>query len=104
VESRELEVDMLNRALKLKRFEVNFPVLFANQGCDMMAIKMDLQRDDAKAQDCEDLIDRLAWNVDAIKTMSKVSPNLSAVNTAALMVAQELERTRGSEDGTKGAI
>jgi hypothetical protein len=90
----QLEVDIL------KPFEVNFPVLFANQGCDMMMLKLDLLEDPWQKQ-MEGLIERLAQKVEAVKAMSKVSPNLSAANNAALMVASVLHKNL-SESGKQG--
>jgi hypothetical protein len=86
----QLEIDML------RRFEVNFPVLFANQGCDMLGIKMDLLDDPAAT---EKLIGQLAQNVNAAKAMSKVSPNLSAANNAALMVAAKIHENLNKSKG-----
>jgi hypothetical protein len=87
---QQVEQDML------KRFEVNFPVLFANQGCDMMGIKLDLLNDPSQT---EDLIERLAQNVSAVQAMAKSSPKLSAANNAALMVASVLHKnlSKGGE-------
>ncbi len=88
----QLEADLL------KRFEINFPVLFANQGCDMLSIKLDLLHDPTQT---EDLIGRLAQEVDAAKTVSNASPNLRAANNSALMVASMLHKTL-KEGGERG--
>jgi hypothetical protein len=62
---------------------------------------LDLLNDPSQKQ-TEDLVDRLARNVDAIKAMSKVSPNLSAGNNAALMVAASTLHKNLSESGERG--
>jgi hypothetical protein len=88
---QQVEQDML------KRFEVNFPVLFANQGCDMIGIKLDLLNDPSQT---EDLIERLAQKVSAVQAMAKSSPKLSAANNAALMLASVLHKNL-SESGDR---
>jgi hypothetical protein len=80
---QQVEADLL------KRFEVNFPVLFTNQGCDMLQMKIGLLKDPSQT---EVLIERLAQSVDAVKAMSKASPKLSAANNSALMVAAVLHK------------
>jgi hypothetical protein len=77
----QLESDLL------RRLDINFPMLFANQGCDMMCIRLDLLNNPLQT---EDLIERLAQNATAVRAVSSASPNLRAANNAALMVASTL--------------
>ncbi len=89
---QQVELDIL------KRFEVDFPVLFANQGCDMMELKIDLLKDPLQT---ENLIERLAQNVEAGKEVSIASPKLSAANNSALMLDSMLHKNL-SESGERG--
>jgi hypothetical protein len=64
----------------------------------MLEIKMDLLADPSQA---EDLIDRLAEKVEAVKKVSVVSPKLSAANNSALMLTSVLHKNL-SESGKRG--
>jgi hypothetical protein len=73
-------------------------VLFANQGCEMIGIKIDLLNDPYMV---DTLIDRLAQNVEAVKAVSKASPSLNSANNTALMLASMLHK-KLSEKGERG--
>jgi hypothetical protein len=73
----------------ISRFRVNFPVLFACSGKDMMDAKAAVQADPAclVAQ-----MDALAERAKVARVCGKVSPALSAANNTALMLAAALHK------------
>lgn len=77
----QLELDIV------KRFRINFPVLFSRSGYDMIDARNSLLRDPAM---CSSVIDSLANHVEVTQLFSKTSPALSTANNTALMVASIL--------------
>ena len=80
----------------LRRFRVNFPVLFRSQGLEMtMARESLIQGSDS----VNGLIDILASRVEALQVSSKQSPSLSAANNTALMISAKLhQQMSGQQD------
>lgn len=82
----------------LKRFRVNFPVLFRSYGVEMTTCREALLRD---ADLVTNLVDTLASRVDEVHVSAKQSPALNAANNTALMLAAMLHRrmsTSGEAD------
>jgi hypothetical protein len=73
----------------LFRFDVNFSVLFANRGCELLDVKSALLEINP---DMSSIIDRMARDVRLVNSAAKVSPALSATNNAAFMVMSSLHK------------
>ena len=77
----------------LRRFRVNFPVLFRSQGFEMTMARESLIRDNDSVNG---LIDTLASRVQELQVSSKQSPSLSAANNTALMISAKLHEQLSS--------
>jgi hypothetical protein len=80
------------------RFKINFPVLFANFGVDMLQTRTTLVSDPTKALS---LVGVFAARLVNVKLARKVSPALSATNNMAIMLAAVLHEnlSEGNAEG-----
>ena len=69
----------------VKRFSINFPVLFASKGRDMVTARCALVENPATAT--MSILDDLVKHAQALQLADKTSPSLSGANNIALMLA-----------------
>ena len=80
----------------LRRFRVNFSVLFRCNGEEMTMARESLIRDNDSVSG---LIDTLASRVQELQVSSKQSPSLSAANNTALMISAKLHQQMSGQQG-----
>jgi hypothetical protein len=92
-EEQQWYLDQLLNDIVL-RFKINFPILFANFGVDMIQARTSLVKNPTNAAL---LVDVFAARVVEAKLAMKVSPSLSAANNTAIMLAAVLHENLSKE-------
>jgi hypothetical protein len=85
----QLELDIL------RRFGINFPLLFSRSGCDMIAARASLIE---TPNVCVTMMESFARHMETMRLSSKTSPALSATNNTALMIVATLHRELSATD------